>query len=162
MLKEDSLTLFSIQEWSYSRAGPGILESYPKDHSMDADQIAQFLDKKRFLVLATTRPGGRPQAAPVAFSVWKGAFWFASVRSARIRNLRTKPYASIVIMEGEGKTHQALISEGRVQLHAAKDFLATQVEFAESWHARHGQPASWASVIIELRPERLFSFSRQG
>ena len=162
MLPDDALTLISVQERSYSEGGPGILESYPKNPSMDAERITSFLQGKKYAVLATSRPDGRPQAAPIAFTVWKAAFWIASVKGARVRNLRFKPYASIVVIEGEGKAHRAVIAEGPVKLHPAAELLETQKVFAELWQRRNDSPPTWAYVFIELRPERLFSYDVKG
>lgn len=155
---EDALALAEIQERSYARAGPGLLESYPHNRAMDAGRLAAFLDSRRYAVLATSRPDGRPQAAPVAFIVWNGAFWFASVRGARLRNLRARPYASVVLMEGEGSSHRAMIAEGPVVLHELRAEGSMAVEFRTRWTDRHGDPPVWASALIELRPARLYSY----
>lgn len=161
MNAEDALALISIQTRSFSKADPRLLHSYPKERAMDEERIVSFLDGKRYAVLATSRPDGRAQAAPIAFTVWKGAFWIASVEGARVRNLRTRPYASIVIIEGEGKEHRAVIAEGPVQLYTASAIKANQKGLEDLWVKRHGDP-TWASVFIELRPERLFSYDAKG
>ncbi len=79
--------------------------------------MAEFLSSQRYAVLATTRPDGRAHAAPVAFLLTGGAFRIATVRGARLRTLRHLPYAAIVIMEGEGGEHRAVLAEGPVTLH---------------------------------------------
>jgi len=125
---------------------------------MDAGRLAAFLDSRRYAVLATSRPDGRPQAAPLAFVIWTGAFWFASVRGARLRNLRARPYASVVLTEGEGSSHRAVISEGSVVLHEVRDEASLAPEFRRRWIDRHGDAPAWAVALIELRPDRLFSY----
>lgn len=154
---EDAVTLAGVQSRSYEKAGPGIVESYPQNLAMDAPRLAAFLSGKRYAVLATSRPDGRAQAAPVAFNVWDGAFWFASVPGARVRNLRARPYASVVVMEGEGKAHRAVIAEGPVRLIESQSG-AVPAEVLERWRERHGGTSGWAAVFIELRPKRLFSY----
>jgi hypothetical protein len=71
---------------------------------MDAATMAVFLEQTVYAVLAAGRRDGRPRAAPIAFSIWDEAFWIATVEGARLRHLRSRPYTSIVIMEGDGKS----------------------------------------------------------
>ncbi len=158
----DVQPLIAVQNRSYDRAGPGILESYPRSRSMDAARLAALLDHTRYAVLATSRPDGRAQAAPVAFTVWDGAFWVASVSGARARNLRVHPYASIVIMEGEDMAHRAVIAEGPVTTHEKLDLGGRRNELWALWQARHRQLPDWATLLIELRPERFFSYDATG
>lgn len=92
-----------------------------------------------------------------AFTVWDGALWFASVPGARVRNLRARPYAAVVVTEGEGKAHRAMIAEGAVRLlEANRDEVPAGL--LELWRERHGGAPTWAAVFIELRPNRLFSY----
>ncbi len=156
---EDLRTLVEIQARSYDRAGAALRDSYPKSSAMDGRRLAEFFERKRYAVLATARPDGRPQAAPVAFSVWGGAFWIATVEGARLRNLRTRPYASIVITEGDVRAHhRAVVAEGPVRLCEVRELAAMDPGFADQWRARHGALPTWAAALVELRPERLFSF----
>jgi len=154
----DVRTLIEIQERSYERAGPGLRESFPRSVAMDASRMAQFLDSKRYAVLATGRRDGRPHAAPIAFSCWRGAFWIATVEGARLRNLRARPYASIVISDGDERPrHRAVIAEGPVTVNDGAAGPAAP-GFAEDWRMRHGGDPTWAAAMLELRPERVFSF----
>ncbi len=158
-MNEGILSLIEIQARSYDRAGPGIRESYPMISAMDAPRLVEFLERKRYAVLASGGPDGQPHAAPVAFSVWAGAFWVATVAGARLRNLRARPYASIVITEGDVRAHhRAVIAEGPVKLHDAGDLTAVDPGLADQWRARHGALPTWAAALVELRPERVFSF----
>ena len=155
----DVRSLIEIQDHSYERAGPGLRESFPRSVAMDASRLAEFLDGKRYAVLATTRRDGRPHAAPIAFSYWRGAFWIATVDGARLRNLRARPYASIVITEGDERPrHCAVIAEGAVTIHEGAAAGPVDPRFPEDWRRRHGGDPTWAAATLELRPERLFSF----
>lgn len=153
--------LTDIQERSYLRASKSLLESYPKTHAMNASELGEFLDRKIYAVLATTRPDGRAHATPVGFLLWRSAFWIASIEGTRARNLKNQPWASIVIIEGEPpRKHQAVIAEGPVQMHKdseMKEILLEQ-EFTGRWERKLGRKPDWASVLIELRPKRLFSY----
>jgi len=157
---DDSIrVLIEIQTRSYDRAGPGIRESYPRSSAMDAARLAAFLTRKVYAVLATGRPDGRPHAAPIAFSVWSGAFWIATVAGTRLRNLRARPYASIVVADGDVRVqHRAVIAEGPVTIHDGNDLATVSAEFAREWRARHGSVPAWAAALLELCPERVFSF----
>ncbi|HLW47723.1 MAG TPA: pyridoxamine 5'-phosphate oxidase family protein [bacterium] len=151
--------LIEIQERSYERASPGLEESYPRRLAMDAARMAAFLNEKRYAVLATGRRDGRPHAAPIAFSFWRGGFWIATVDGVRLRSLRARPYASIVVMEGdERRRHRAVIAEGPVLIHDGEDVIDSDPAFRERWRALHGGPPAWAAAVLELRPARVLSF----
>lgn len=158
MSEADVSALFSVQLRSYQTAGPGIRESYPQKMSMDAAGLAVFLDSRRYGVLATARSDGRPHATPIAFCVWDRAFWVASARGARLRNLRANLSASIVIMEGEDEAHRAVIAEGPVTLHPTGTLQTMPAAFQALVQKRLGDVIAWATALIELRPERLFSY----
>ncbi|MGH2694067.1 MAG: pyridoxamine 5'-phosphate oxidase family protein [Actinomycetota bacterium] len=153
MSSADIEGLIATQKASFERAGSGLRASWPRERSMDAAALAEFLSSRRYAVLATTRPDGRAHAAPVAFLFAQGAFWIATVEGARLRNLRHHPYASIVIMEGEGDNHRALLAEGDVALHQES------AQLQSLWTERVGSPPDWAAAFIELRPNRVFSYA---
>jgi Pyridoxamine 5'-phosphate oxidase len=121
---------------------------------MDAAAIDRFLSRHRYAVVATTRPDGRPQAAPLTFFLRDGSFWFASVAGQRLRNLQHIPYIAIVISEGDGVAHELLTAEGRVRLHPITASLAA------AWAERHGEAPTWATTMMEVVPERVFSYGR--
>jgi hypothetical protein len=158
-MTDDVRPLIEIQDRSYDQAAPGLSESFPRAVAMDLPRMAAFLDRRRYAVLATGRPDGRPHAAPIAFSVWRGAFWIATVRGARLRNLRARPYASIVIMEGDVRPqHRTVIAEGAVLIHDGAGMGQADPLFGENWRMRFGNDPTWAAAMLELRPERVFSF----
>ncbi|MHB8731414.1 MAG: pyridoxamine 5'-phosphate oxidase family protein [bacterium] len=158
-MTDDVRPLIEVQEYSYDRAGAGLRESFPRFAAMDLPRMAAFLDRKRYAVLATGRPDGRPHAAPIAFSVWRGAFWIATVRGARLRNLKSRPYASIVVMDGDVRPqHRTVIAEGPVTIHEDAGMGQADPAFGENWRMRFGSDPTWAAAMLELRPERVFSF----
>jgi hypothetical protein len=158
MRREDAEAFVAIQERSYATAGQGIRASYPRSHAMDADRLLGFLREHRYAVLATARPDGRPQAAPVSYLVWGGAFWFALVAGARERALRSNPYAALVIAEGEGRDHRAVVAEGPVALYDPADLDRIGPEFSAAWQDRFRERPTWAALLAGLRPARLYSF----
>lgn len=155
---EEARALVAIQAASYEGAAAPVTGSWPQASAMEVEAMAAFLEHKRYAVLATTRPDGRPQAAPIAFGVEDGAFWIATVAGARLRNLRATPYASLVVVEGEGDDHRALRAEGPVTLHEGAAFEAARARLDPQWRRRQGSEPTWARAFIELRPERVFSY----
>lgn len=163
---EDAAALAEIQTASYRNAR-GIKAAWPEPDALDADGIVELLGAHRYCVLATARPDGRAHAAPVAYVVAGGAFWFGTVAGLRLRNLRAVPWASLVVMEGdrdadepgEDPPHRALTAEGPVSLYEADAFCAAFERLAETWLARHGHEPDWAVALAELRPERVFSYA---
>jgi predicted nuclease with RNAse H fold/nitroimidazol reductase NimA-like FMN-containing flavoprotein (pyridoxamine 5'-phosphate oxidase superfamily) len=145
-----------LQEASYDRAAESLRRSWPRERQLRAGELERFLAEHRYCVLATTAPRGRPQARPVGFVVLGASFWFASVAGARLRNVERTPWVSVVVSEGEGESHRAVVADGPVTV---VDRPPAQV-LAE-WQARHGTEPSWAAAWFELRPERLFSYAAQ-
>ena len=111
-----------------------------------------------YAILATVRPDGRPQAAPVAFDVKDGAFWIATVAGARVRNLKATPDAALVISEGERGNHRAVRVEGPVTLHEQDALAAVRKKLDAAWEERQGSLPDWAAAFIELRPETIYSY----
>lgn len=145
--------LHGVQEASYRGADGALRGSWPAEQAMDAVELDRFLDERRYCVLATTTGKGRPQARPVAFTVFEDSFWFATVAGGRLRNLERTPWVSVVIAYGEGDEHRAVAADGPVAL-----FLELPEGLLDLWEERFGSRAEWAVVWFELRPERLYSY----
>ena len=151
--------LLVVQRSSYEVATPSFRSAWPEANALGRGELAALLGRHRYCVLATSRADGRAHAAPVAFVVHDGAFWFATVAGLRLRNLAAHPWAALVVMEGDadvgeaGQPHVALTAEGPVTLHAIDDWHSFETE----WLRRHTDPPTWAKALVELRPERLFT-----
>jgi nitroimidazol reductase NimA-like FMN-containing flavoprotein (pyridoxamine 5'-phosphate oxidase superfamily) len=151
--------LLAVQQSSYARAGEGLRRSWPEAQALDREGLLGLLQELVYGVLATSRPDGRAHAAPVAYSVDGGAFWVASVEGRRLRNLRTIPWASLVLFDRQpGGLHRALTAEGRVRLWEGDDFAAVRRRLDPAWTSRHEKAPDWAVALVELRPERIFSY----
>jgi general stress protein 26 len=155
--------LLAIQRASYEAASSVVRGSWPDERALGQNELRAFLDRNAFCVLATSRADGRPTAAPVAFVVHDGAFWFATAEGLRLRNLRVHPWVALVVTEGgrstntSGQAHVMLSAEGPVTLHEPDAWHS----FAAEWLARNSDPSSWAAAIVELRPNRLFTHSSE-
>jgi hypothetical protein len=139
---------------------------WPEAQALDAAGFRDLIRRNRYAVLATARPDGRAHATPVAYLVADGAFWVGTVDGLRLRNLRARPWASLVAMEGQrdegedaelGALHRAFTAEGPVALHGGAAFDAAFAPLREQWVGRHGHEPDWAVALIELRPARVFS-----
>ena len=156
---DDWAYLSIVQDRSYQHARKVLLSSYPKECSMSAAELHDFLGKKRYAILATSRPDGRAHATPVGFLVWRKALWIASVEGTKVRNLRSRPWASIVIIEGEPPgRHRAVITEGKAKLYVTPSLALAPADLVGSWEQKHGHRPDWANVLVEVIPERLFSY----
>ncbi|MBA3728215.1 MAG: methyltransferase domain-containing protein, partial [Actinobacteria bacterium] len=114
----DRPSLGAVQAHSVGRAARSTRASWPPDRSLSSEGLLRFLDRKRYAVLSTARPDGRPHAAMVAFCLREGVFWLPSVAgSARLRNLAAEPWATLVVSEGEGEEHVAVVVEGDALVH---------------------------------------------
>lgn len=151
--------LVEVQRRSYAGASHRMRGAWPEADALSEEEMAAFLDRHRYCVLATARPDGRAHAVPVGFIVHHGAFWFATVEGLRLRNVTAHGWAALTVMEGDadvgeqGQPHVALTAEGDVGIHDPDRWKT----FEREWLHRHTDPPTWAAAILELRPARLFS-----
>ncbi|HJR45691.1 MAG TPA: pyridoxamine 5'-phosphate oxidase family protein [Actinomycetota bacterium] len=154
MLPSDLDFLEALQTDSFEKASAATASSYPPERRMGAGAVAAYLDLRRYLIVSTVRPSGSPHAALSAFVFAGECFWLPTMEgTARARNLASTPYASIVVADGDGADHKAVLAEGRTELVARPEPAAV-----DAWNARDGRLPEWASRWIELRPEKLFSY----
>lgn len=104
--------------------------------------------------VATTRPNGKPHAAPV-WAVWHiGALWFSTgARTQKARNLAAKPACTVTTES----TVEAVVLEGWAELVTgeADDVLAVyKAKYAM------GYPAS--EPLYRVEPHRAFGFIDEG
>lgn len=148
--------LARIQTESYEKGGSTLSESWPWERALDDDALRAFLEERRYCVLATTTPQRRAQARPVGFLVVGSSLWFATVPGPRLRNLEKTAWASMVVSDGEGSTHRAVVADGPITVHRQ-----APTGLAALWEERFGSRPDWAAAWLELRPRRLFSYSAE-
>jgi predicted pyridoxine 5'-phosphate oxidase superfamily flavin-nucleotide-binding protein len=150
--------LFAVQARAIAAASPATKDSYPERSALDAEEIEAFIEQCTYAVLATTRSDGRPHAAPVAYVPTDDRIWMASVAGAtRLRNLTEQPAATLVVMEGQGDEHVALIIEGTVRRHADPEPVLDEW-LRVAWLSRFGTELNWAGSLIELEPTKVLSY----
>jgi nitroimidazol reductase NimA-like FMN-containing flavoprotein (pyridoxamine 5'-phosphate oxidase superfamily) len=153
-------TLARIQEASFTRASGGTQGAFPPERRMDGAMLLSFLARKRYAVLATTRPDGRPQAAPVGYALVGTKFVMASLPDAqRVRNLQHEPHASLVVTEDEGDKHGVVIAEGTTRLLQP---LEAGLDMRAPFRDEDGNLPDWVGILVVLTPERLLSYAAQG
>jgi hypothetical protein len=143
-----------LQDASFSRAG-AVRTTYPPERRMTGPQLAGYLTRRTYALASSTRPDGRPHAAPTLFSIYAEAFWLPTLGSAvRLGNVRAHPWLALSIIEGEGDTHAAVLTEGPAEV------LATVPEDVRSTtELRNGGSLDWATHWLRMTPQRLFSFA---
>jgi SAM-dependent methyltransferase/general stress protein 26 len=152
-------SLEALRERSVRAAARGTVDSWPPQQALRGSALEEFVDRKRYAMLSTTRRDGRPHAAVVAYCVLDGRFWLPAVACAqRVRNVESEPAASLLIVEGEEDEHVAVSIEGLAAVHTdneARRILDDRLR--EAWRARYGSGLEWARAIVELVPTRVLS-----
>lgn len=148
--------LAQIQATTFARATPSTITSFPERFRLSGDAIVTFLARRRTATFATTRPDGRPHAAPTGFALVDGRLVIASVEDAvRVANLRQRPHASLVVNEETPTTHGVVIIEGSCRLFTPR---AASLEIRAPFRLEDGDLPTWIGVFIVLTPERLLSY----
>src|SRR5215475_3777444 len=105
--------LGDLQDRTFARATAATAISYPPERRLSAAQLTAYLDRRVFAVVGSTRADGRPHAAMSVYVRRGTTFWLPTMAgSVRERNLRRKPWLTMVIAEGDHPVHIAVIAEG--------------------------------------------------
>ena len=144
-----------LQDASFSRAG-AVRKAYPPERRMTGPQLAGYLARRTYALVSSTRPDGRPHAAPTLFSIYAQAFWLPTLGSAaRLGNVRVHPWLALSIIEGEHDTHAAVLTEGPAEVLAT---VPADVRSITELRNRGGS-LDWATDWLRMTPQRLFSFA---
>jgi S-adenosylmethionine-dependent methyltransferase len=155
---EEPEPLEEIQRRSFARASAATRRSYPPESALSGPELERFLRRKGYALLATARPDGTPHGAMVAFRARDGRLWFPSVAgAARLGNLDLEPRASVVVTEGEGEEHVAVLVEGEAVVHRDPGPILDGW-LREAWRERFGTELDWAAAVIELHPAKVLSY----
>jgi len=133
--------LGGLQEASFSRAGA---------------VRTGYLARRTYALASSTRPDGRPHAAPTLFSLYAQAFWLPTLGTAvRVGNVRAHPWLALSVLEGEHDTHAAVLTEGPAEVLAT---VPAEVRSITELRNRGGS-LDWATAWLRMTPQRLFSFA---
>jgi Pyridoxamine 5'-phosphate oxidase len=143
-----------LQDRTFARATAATSTSYPRERRLDAAQLAAYLDRRAYAVVGSTRADGRPHSAMSVYIRRGATFWLPTVAgSVRERNLRTKPWLTMVIAEGDHDDHIAVLIEGSAEV-VEPSLVPPDVRAAVT--------GDWVSAWIRLTAERLLSYADEG
>src|SRR5262249_31273706 len=90
-----------LQDASFSRPG-AVRQPSPPERRMTGPQLAGYLARRTYALASSTRPDGRPHAAPTLFSIYAEAFWLPTLGSAaRLGNVPAHPWPALALLAGE-------------------------------------------------------------
>ena len=151
--------LTQLQETSFERAGPTLRAAYPRHRRMTAAQLAGYLTGRTYALASSTRPDGRPHAAPTLFTIYAEAFWLPTLGAAvRVRNVQANPWLALSIIEGEHDTHAAVLIEGPAEVLST----APPAVWTITQRRNNGASLDWSAAWLCLTPHWLFSFAERG
>jgi len=146
--------LGALQDRTFARSTAATAVSYPPERRLSAAQLASYLDRRKFAVVSSTRPDGRPHTAMSVFVRRGTTFWLPTMAgSVRERNLRATPWLTMVIAEADHPEHIAVIIEGPVEVIAPPQVPAD---------VRSALTGDWVSTWICLTAERLLSYADEN
>jgi Pyridoxamine 5'-phosphate oxidase len=146
--------LGALQDQTFARSTAATAVSYPPERRLTAAQLASYLDRRAFAVVGSTRPDGRPHTAMSIFTRRGTTFWLPTMAgSVRERNLRSTPWLTMVITEGDHPVHIAVLIEGPAEVVAPPQVPADVQAAAAS---------DWVSMWIRLTAERLLSYADEN
>jgi general stress protein 26 len=147
-------TLAALQDRTFARMTTATAGSYPPERRLTSAQLAFYLDRHVFAVVSSTRPDGRPHAAISGYIRREAAFWLPTVSgSVRERNIRSQPWVTLVITEGEHDEHVVVIIEGPAAIVQLPD-VPEDIRSARS--------GDWVSGWIRVQAQRLLSYASEG
>jgi general stress protein 26 len=114
---------------------------------------------RKYIVVGTVNRSGRPHVAPSSFVWWAAQVWLPTESgAARVRHLRSSPFVSLALTEGEDRHHAAVLMEGPAELTPIED---APEDPGRLWESKFSHRPEWADIWICARPERLFSYAAE-
>ena len=108
-----SAELERLQQQTFARATKATVAAYPAESRLSGPQLAGDLDQRAFAVISSARPDGRPHAAMSSYIRRDATFWLPTVTgSVRERNVRSHPWLSLTVTEGDRDQHVVVLIEG--------------------------------------------------
>lgn len=112
----------------------------------------EFLHERPLAVLATAGPDGLPHAVPVEVVVDGGrAYSWGHARSARARNLKANPKASIVAYKG-GQSFVMLRGAARILTEADPEYARITQLFLKKYDR---EETYGNDTLIEVAPDQI-------
>lgn len=126
---------------------------------MTGPQLAEYLTRRTYALVSSTRLDGRAHAAATLFTSYAEAFWLPTLGAAvRLGNVRANPWLALSIIEGEHDTHAAVLTEGPAEV-----LIAVPQDVRNTTEQRNsGASLDWATAWLRVTPRRLFSFAEHA
>jgi Pyridoxamine 5'-phosphate oxidase len=148
------MDLDELQDRTFANATAVTKEAYPPERRLRGQDLLDYLDRRAFAVVCSTRSDGRPHAAIVSYLRRGTTFWLPTVGgSVRERNVHHQPWLVLVVSEGDRDGHVAVIVEGSATAVA----LASVPEDVASV-----TPDAWVSKWLRLEAQRLISYAARS
>lgn len=147
-------TLAALQDRTFARMTTATSGSFPPERQLTSAQLSAYLDRHVFAVVSSTRPDGRPHATMSGYIRREATFWLPTVSgSVRERNIRSQPWVTLVITEGEHDEHVIVIVEGSAVI---VDLPGVPEDI------RSARSGDWVSAWIRVDAQRLLSYASEG
>ncbi len=147
-------SLDELQDATFRSATSATAGSYPAERRLAGEALERYLDRRVFGVLGTTRPDGRPHAAPVSYTRRGTSFWMpTTLGSVRARNVAGVPWGVLTVVEGDRTEHVAVIVEGPVSTVEPGAVPADVASFSTG---------DWISTWLLLEARRVLSYAAEG
>ncbi len=152
-MTEDASDLGLAQDRTFASATTATAEAFAPASRLSAAQLAGYLDRRAFAVVGSTRPQ-RPHAAMSSYVRRGSTFWLPTVAgSVRARNLRTHPWLTMVVAEGDHGAHIVVSVEGPAEVVSPDDVPGD---------VRAASTGAWISSWIRLTAQRVLSYAADG
>ena len=149
-----SKALAALQDRSFARATVATVGSYPPERRLSGQRLAEYLDRRAFAVIGSSRPDGRPHAAMSSFIRRVTTFWLPTVAgSVRERNVRRQPWLTMTVTEGDRDAHIVVLIEGSARIVPVPEVPAD---------VRAAATGDWIACWIGIQAERLLSYASEA
>ncbi|HEX6445901.1 MAG TPA: pyridoxamine 5'-phosphate oxidase family protein [Streptosporangiales bacterium] len=146
--------LAELQEQTFAGATAATRASFPPERRLSARQLADYLDRRAFAVVSTTRPDGRPHSTLTSYVRRGHRFWLPTgAGTVREHNVRTRPWLSLVVTEGDRESHVVVLVEGPATVGGRE---AAPSDVAAAF------PHEWVSAWLCLDARRVLSYAAEG
>lgn len=146
-----SESIGDLQDLSFAQATPATNNSYPPERRLSAEQLASYLDRRKYAVVGSARKDGRPHAAMSLYYRRGTTFWLPTMAgSIRERNVGRTPWLTMVIAEQDDDRHIAVIAEGPTEVIDPADVPP---------EVREAITEDWVSSWLRVKAERLLSYA---
>jgi hypothetical protein len=147
-------SLDDVQDRTFAHATRATLRAFPRSRRLTGALLTGYLDRRSIGVISSVRPDGRPHSTPGSYIRRAATFWLPTFdATVRERNVSDTPWLVLVVAEGDGSEHIAVIIEGTATVVPAAGVPAdVTAAFAKGW----------ARTWLRLDAERVLSYADES